>query len=662
MLQYPLFSPPTKWTAPLLGELPSWKGAKRIGLDIESRDPELRRLGPGLGRRPNSYTVGVSFAIEDGPAYYLPARHLGGGNLPEDAVFRYLREQASEFDGEIVGANLPYEIDGLASEGVHFRQVKRFRDVMIADPLICELHNSYSLEAIAQRWNLEGKNETLLREAAKSFGLDDPKTSLWKLPAGLVGPYAEQDARLPLLLLRKQERQIEEQDLWRVYDLESDVLPIVTDMRIRGVRVDLDRLARIEAWALDEETTALAEFRRLTGTSLTAGDLNKAEAKAQALAKLGYHVPRTRTGKPHVDQTVLAKIDHAAIPFLARALKVSRLLVFASSVHDHLATDGRIHCTYNQLRKQKDEEGAEGDTEGAAYGRLSCVHPNLQNQPARDDFAPMWRAIYLPENGESWAALDYSQQEPRMAVHYACLAGPPLIGQDAWERALLVRDKYRSDPSTDNHQMMADLAGIRRKAAKEIYLGLSYGMGGAKMCRKLGLPTRFVVRGPRGRLLDVASDEGRRLLADGGKRFEAAGVEGQAIIDRFNQAVPFVLRLARACEKRAREVGYITTLSGRRCHFPTDAAGNFDWTHKALNRLIQGASADQMKMAMVALHRAGVRMLVQVHDEVGISCANAYEAKQATTVMLDCCPLEVPSKVDIEMGDSWGGSMGYTGN
>jgi DNA polymerase I-like protein with 3'-5' exonuclease and polymerase domains len=208
---------------------------------------------------------------------------------------------------------------------------------------------------------------------------------------------------------------------------------------------------------------------------------------------------------------------------------------------------------------------------------------------------------------------------------------------------------------------MADMAGIKRKDAKEIYLGLSYGMGGAKMCRKLGLPTMMAVRGPRFQLFDVNSPEGQRLVAEGARKFEAAGPEGQALLDTFDRRVPFIKKLAKACEARAKAVGYITTLSGRRCRFPKDRDGNFDWTHKGLNRLIQGSSADQTKMAMVALDAAGFDMIIQVHDEIAFSIRDPKEGEAAAEIMRTCVPLELPSKVDVEIGPTWGHSMGWNG-
>ena len=661
-MQAPLFiTNESDWELPSLDKLPDWSQAKRVGIDCETKDPDLKDTGPGGGRTSDSYITGVSFAIEDGPAFYLPYRHEGGDNLPEQAVLAYLRDQAANFKGDLVGANLSYDLDFLASDQINFNQVRYFRDIQIADPLINELHNSYSLQSIAERHGLQGKDETLLRQAAADFKIN-PKSEMWRLPARFVGHYAEEDARLPLHILRRQEREIDEQEIWDVYNLESKLLPILTKLRRRGVRIDVDHLAKVEKWAYEEEAQALAQVKHTTGVKIAVGDVWKVEALVPAIEYLGIKLDKTpKTGKPQLDKNALSCIDHPVARSLERARKVNKLrTTFAQSIYTHMV-NGRIHCTLNQLKRERDDETG---SQGAAYGRLSSSKPNLQQQPAREDFSPMWRAIYLPEEGQLWAANDYSQQEPRMAVHYASLS-KHLIGRQAWDKAIHARDQYRNDPNTDNHQMMANMIAGReatskeRKHAKDIYLGLSYGMGGAKLCQSLGLPTMMAVRGPRGRLINVNSDEGRLLIQQGARQFKAAGPEGQALLDSFDEKVPFVKKLAKACEMKAKARGFIQTLSGRKCRFPRDKDGNYDWTNKAMNRLVQGASADQTKMAMVACYEAGFDMIVQVHDEIAFSVENTAEAHAAAEVMKTCVPLEVPSKVDVEIGLSWGHSMGY---
>lgn len=645
-MQVPLLTPITNWQPPSLNALPSWASAKRVAIDCETRDPDLKTLGPGVRRKGSSYVVGISFAIEDGPSGYLPIAHAGGGNLPKHLVVKYMKDQAEVFTGEIVGANLPYDLDWLAEEGIVFRKAKFFRDVQVAEPLIDELQLSYSLENIAKRHGLGGKDETLLAQAARAYGVH-PKKDLWRLPAQFVGPYAEEDARLPLQILRRQERIIDEQDIWGVYNLESRVLPVLVKMRRRGVRVHEGRLAEIERWSLAQETEALAQVKHLTGILIPVGDVWKPEVLAPAFEHIGVRLGKTADGRPSIDKELLGSIDHDVARAIERARKTNKLrTTFASSVREHMV-NGRIHATFNQLRMEKDN----GDLAGAAFGRLSCVQPNLQQQPARDEFAKMWRGIYLPDEGAEWAALDYSQQEPRMTVHFAELCELP-GAKEAGER-------YRTDPDADNHQMMADMAKIQRKAAKEIFLGLCYGMGGAKLCRKLGLPIAWAVshRSVRG-LVALDTERGQLLLAQGGKKLEIAGPEGQALLDTFDSKVPFVRQLAKRCQKVAGERGYLMTLSGRRCRFPKTPEGKYDWTHKALNRLIQGSSADQTKTAMVELDAAGHYLQLQVHDEMDGSVRSPEEAEAMAEIMRTCVPLTVPSKVDVELGPSWGESMG----
>ena len=311
-------------------------------------------------------------------------------------------------------------------------------------------------------------------------------------------------------------------------------------------------------------------------------------------------------------------------------------------VQKHLV-NGRIHCSFNQLAKDDDDDKG---TKGARYGRLSCEHVNMQQQPARDeDIGAIWRRIYMPDEGGLWAANDYSQQEPRMAVHFAEICG--LAG--GTEAA----NRYRNDPDTDYHDMMTEMVfgytrdnidkdtfKTARTQCKAIYLGLSYGMGQEKLCNDLGLPTKVITltRGPR---------KGQKMVV--------AGSEGEKLFETFHARVPFIKGLSNMTEERANEKGYIKTLLGRRCRFPKTKDGlNYMWTYRAFNRLIQGSSADQTKKAMVEADRAGFKLQLQVHDEIDLTVENREEAEALADIMMNCIQLRVPSKVDVEIGPSWG--------
>lgn len=659
--QLPLFVPASTWQLPDMARLPSWKGAPRVCIDTETKDEKLTSLGIGVRR--GGYVVGYGFTIEGGPSHYLPVRHEGGDNLDEKQVLRYLRAQAKEYSGEIVGAKLDYDLDYLAEKEIEFKKVKYFRDCLIADALINELQDDYDLESVCQRHGIEGKDETLLLEAAAAYCTKaERKTKsfhkkfLYRMPGRFAGPYCERDTQAPLAVLRKQEKIIDEvgdgYDRWNIWNLESRVLPVLVKMRRRGVRIDIKHLEEVERWSLEQETEALALVKRETGLTIPVGDVWKPDVLAQPLLAIGMQLKKTAKGEWNIDKDVTASVDHPVPRAIAHARKVNKLrTTFAASVRKFMI-NGRIHCTYNQMRGQKDENDAEQGGQGGRYGRLSCVKPNLQQQPSRDEFAEFWRRIYLPEEGAIWSCNDYSQQEPRWTTHFAAVKKLPMA-EDACKA-------YHDDPNLDNHQFMADLTGLPRKYAKCIYLGLCYGEGGAKLCHDIGLPTRWALAVGRGRDRRVEYFVTQYEAYQAGREhidhyiYEAAGEEGQKVLDAFDARAPFIRKLARAASDTAKRRGYIITVEGRHLHFPVNSDGSYDWTHKALNRLIQGTSADQTKKAMVAIDEAGHFLQLQVHDDLNNSVADVAEAKKVASIMQFIIPAKVPFRVDVETGPSWG--------
>ena len=649
--QLPLIVPDSDWRSPNLGDLPSWKGAKRIAIDLETCDPSIgAKLGMGPWR--DGYAVGVSFAIEDGErdangvqkGYYLPFRHEGGDNLDPGLVAQYLRDQARVFNGEIAGANLSYDINYLWTIGVEFKP-EFYRDIQVAEPLCDELQFRYSMEAVAERRGIPGKDETLLKEACSAYGYD-LKGDLWRLPARYVGAYAERDVTLPLELLQIQEKQIEKEGLREVYDLESRLLPVLARMHQRGVRIDHDQLDKVATYARKQQEQAVDEVNARTGCSLGYDDLNKSGALAKPLEGIGITVPLTPKNKqPSITKELLENIDHPVAKAILLAKQYEKLQnTFVDSIRRYVVGE-YLHCTFNQLRREKDD----GTVGGPRFGRISSADPNMQQQPSPDRdkkkgpfIGKMWRDIYIPEDGEQWYCLDYSQQEPRWIVHYS--VGRKYLG------SIHAAERYANDPTMDFHQMMADMTKLPRSEAKIVFLAICYGKGGASLCHDLNLPTRWIEIKNRGKWSpNFRPHENPDLVW-----CEVAGKEGEAIMKQFDREAPFVKKLTKYCEGRAQARGYIKTFSGRRCRFPMDASGNYDWTHKSINRLIQGSSADQTKAAMVALDAEGFPLRLQVHDEVDMSLATIAEAREAKLIMEEIYQLRVPSKVDLEFGPSWG--------
>jgi DNA polymerase I-like protein with 3'-5' exonuclease and polymerase domains len=631
-IQQPLFPPPTTWTPTPVSKLPSWQDAKRIAIDCETYDPLLTKLGPGVRR--GGYIVGVSFAIENGPAFYLPTRHGSGRNMDEAQVETYLYDQARAFKGEVVGANLPYDLDYLEELGIFFKQTSLFRDVMVADPLICELHHSYSLENISKRWGFEGKDEGPMREAARLYGIDptkrprsdEVKANIWKLPPEYVAEYAISDVVLPLQILRKQEQEIEKQNLREVYDLESRLLPVLLKMRRRGVRIDKQKLQEISDWA------ELTEKQMMTSVELSIQDTMRAATLAPRLEEIGIKVPVTpKSRKPSVSAEVLQAHPHKVTNAILRARQFLKLRsTFCQQVWDQLIGD-RVHCTFNQLKYQR--EGRD-NPEGAGFGRCSSSNFNLTNQPIRHpEYGKMWRSIFIPDEGCEWAKCDFSAQEPRLTVHLGEMEGH--------NSAKKLGNRWRKDPNLDVHGEVATWINKERDMAKIVFLGLCYNKGQRRLCEELGLPV--------GDWNTFTTRKGKEI------RYREAGPEGKAILSKFHELVPFVRKMSHDIQEAAEERGWIRTLLGRRCRFKWDEEEQeYKDTSKGLNRWVQGSAGDQTKKAMVDIDAAGYNLQIMVHDEISGSRCNRQEAEEVARIMEHAVKLTVPSMVDVEIGNSWG--------
>lgn len=686
---------------PHLSSLPQWAGIPRVCVDVETRDEHLTTLGCGVRR--GGYIVGVSFTLDVhgngsplNPSFYLPVRHAGGGNYADPRqVFGYLMHQARTFTGDIVLMNGQYDLDYLMEEGVTFRP-RFFRDVQVSGALLMQPELGWevddesgerylaerivelNLNALAEREGIPGKDEAALNAWAKEKGLH-PKKDLWRMPAGIVAPYAMQDTRLPLQVHYRHLRRIDEEQLGRVHDLESRLLPVLLRMRRRGVAVNLDRVDRVEAEARRREQAAAEIVQQRSGIPFSADDIGKAAVLEKHLAADGIKCPRTPTGLPSVKAGWLASLKTPTAKAIQECRKWNKVrTTFCESIRKHQVR-GRIHTTFNQLR-QESEDGS--GQKGVGFGRLSSDSPNLQQQPARDpEIGPLWRSIYVPDGG-LWACNDFSSQEPRWITHYAeVLAKDPASGWDASTRdaALRAAEDCRTNPAWDNHSMMAGfIFGDRyshqayvdgdkkakgmRGDSKIIFLGKCYGMGGGKLCRQLGLPTVWAVRDPKADRWTVYpkdSPEGQALMAAGARPFEAAGEEGERILKLFDHGVPYIRGLMKSTSRTAESRGYLRTALGRRCRFPRNlvqGAGQpaFAWGHKALNRLIQGTSADQTKLAMVMADDAGIPVQLQVHDELDLTVPDVGMAKQLADIMTNALPCNVPTRVDIETGPSWG--------
>ncbi len=616
-MQNPLFPPRSDWVAPDI--LPDLSSASRIAVDLETKDPNLRVSGPGWATG-NGHVTGIAIAT-DGWSGYLPIRHEGGGNLDAGFVFRWLNKSLSTNCDKIFH-NALYDVGWLRREGVTLNG--KIQDTVIAAPLIDENRRQYSLNSLGLDYCKEIKDETLLTEAAKSHGVD-PKAEMYKLPAKFVGEYAEQDAVLTLKLWDKLKKLLEIQKLEPIYELESSLIPLLVEMRWRGVRVDVNKAEETVDKLKQQEKDCIKQIKYKYGVDV---DVWASASVAKAFDKAGLTYPRTqKTNAPSFTGKWLEGLDHG-LPKLvveARKLQKIRSAFIENMILEH-SHNGRIHGQMHPLR---------GDSGGTVSGRFSYSTPNLQQVPARDPIlGPLVRGLFLPEEDHVWGAYDYSQQEPRLTVHYASKMNLP--GSDEAVSA------YRHEDA-DFHQIVADMAGIARKDAKVINLSFSYGMGKNKLIQALGINE----------------------------------LEAEALFNNYHSKVPFIKELTLSCSRRAENVGEITTLLGRKCRFDMYEARNEKtqplpmdkaieeygqnirraFTYRAFNRLIQGSAADMTKQAMLDLWKEGIVPHIQVHDELDISVKNKEESRKIVEIMETCVDLNVPSKVDAEIGDTWGTAM-----
>ena len=626
-MQVPLVCPESNWKPRPLHELPSWRAAKHVTFDLETKDTYFDELGPGYVGR-DGHVIGYSVKLDAQRGFYVPIRHEGGGNVDTDQGLAYLRDNAKEFDGAIIGANLKYDFGWARREKVTFPKISRIHDVLLAAPILDDTHFKYNLDIVAKRLGLSGKNEGVLREAAEAFGID-PKSEMYKLHSKYVGAYGDADVDVPYEVFQAQAPLIEANRLTQVYDLECEILPAILDMTLRGVAVSWDQLYRVQAFLQGRLTETLRELEHVSGVAIAQTDLYKRENGPiiRVLEASGVVLPLTATGKKSAKRDFLEAHPSKVAQLITKARGYWKPLSdFIPSIRNH-QIDGRIHAGFHQLVGTK-ERGKEAGkkNQGPRPGRMSSSNPNIQQQPVRNkEFGMMWRMIFVPDEPGSWVKCDYSSQEPRWGVQ--------LAEQLGIKGAKEMGDRYRADPSMRIYKFMSELAGISDGDAKTIVLGLSYGMGGAKLCRDLGLPTR-------------------KFTGRDGHEYDTAGPEGKRLLDKFNRGVPYIKSVFEYCERSAAKHGYIRTVLGRMCRFEKKFS-KYQKTRNAYDYRLQGSSADQMKRAFRNATRAGFPIQLLVHDEMNFT-GTTQQGEELAEIMRTAVPCSVPHHVVPEAGPSWG--------
>jgi DNA polymerase I-like protein with 3'-5' exonuclease and polymerase domains len=604
----------TEWVKP--EEFPDLRQADTIAIDLETYDPDLKSKGSGsiIG---NGKVVGIAVAV-DGYSGYFPFDHEGGGNLEKSKVIQWFKD-VCECPADKVFHNAMYDVCWIRKMGIKING--RIVDTMIAASLVNENRFRFDLNSLGWDYCGKGKNETELKAAANEWGVD-PKADMWKLPSMYVGNYAERDAELTLDLWKIMQKELSDQDLGAIFELETDLFPCLVDMRFLGVKVDVERAHELKRDLTLSEEMLLRKIKKETGIDT---QIWAARSIAKVFEKLNLPYERTlKTNAPSFTKNFLSSHEHPLVRTIAEARELNKAhTTFIDTIIRYQHLD-RIHAGINQIRS---------DNGGTVTGRFSYSNPNLQQIPARNkDLGPLIRSLFLPESGCEWGCFDYNQQEPRLVVHYASL------DQDA--SVFNVKNAY-NEGDADFHTIVAKMADIPRLQAKTINLGLFYGMGKAKLQAELG----------------VSKEKAEELFSI------------------YHARVPFVKSLMKSVSNRAQHRGQIRTLLGRLCRFHLWEPNSFGmhkalpfkeavqehgpgirraYTYKALNKLIQGSAADMTKKCMLELYKEGIIPHIQIHDELDISVENDKQAKRITEIMESAVDLEIPNKVDYESGKNWG--------
>jgi len=627
MIQKPLFAVQTEWFPP--EDFPDLSKYDEIAIDLETKDPDLKTKGSS-SMRGQGDVVGIAIAVKDWSGYY-PIAHESGPNMERKKVLGWFAD-VLKTKADKVFHNAIYDMCWIHRLGltVHGTVV----DTMIMTSLVDENRFRYDLNSVAQHYTGMGKNESALQEAAKEWGVD-PKAEMYKLPAMYVGEYAERDAEVTLALWQELKKEIEHQDLQSIVEIEQKVFPCILDMKIKGVRVSESQVDQLDHQLKKSYDKYIKRIHDDTGIY---PEVWAAKSIELVCNKLGIDdFDRTeKTKKPSFTKNYLKNHKHKVLRAIASARELDKLKnTFLESIKNYVY-NGRIHADIHQLK---------GDFGGTITGRLSYSNPNLQQLPNYTNIGKGIRSIFMPEEGHRWGCFDYSQQEPRLVVHYA-LATLGTTGvqsiADKYDEAGENPDDPEIQKAADFHSMVAEIADIDRGQAKTINLGLFYGMGKAKLQAQLG----------------VTDQVARNLLAT------------------YHSKVPFVKQLIHHTMDRAQQRGWIRTILGRKCRFNMWEPATFGmhkpqtfddacmehgsrnikraFTYKALNKLIQGSAADMTKRAMINLRESGITPMIQLHDELNVSYENKEEAVKIKEIMEQAVPLKVPNKVDFEDGECWG--------
>jgi DNA polymerase-1 len=558
--------------------------------------------------------VGISLAVEEGRAYYIPVGHTNPSEqqLALAQVLDALRGPLTAPHIPKVGHNLKYDFVILAKLGLHVTPLSF--DTMIAEWLINPISRNLGLKNLA--WV---RLDARMTEIEELIGKGKNQISMAEVPVQTTAAYAADDAEVILRLIPQLREEMEGCQATRLFEeVEMPLVSVIARMEMEGIALDRGYLYQMSAELNERMKIMEAQIYDSVGAPF---NLNSPKQLSEALFnRLGLRPPdrtkKTATGFYSTSADVLESLK-GAHPVVDRILEYRELSKLKSTYIDALPLQvnpqtGRVHTSFNQT--------------GSVTGRIASSDPNLQNIPVRTELGRQIRRAFVAEPGYELLSVDYSQVELRIVAHMA---------QD---QAMI--DAFRA--GLDIHTATAaalygippeQVSGSQRSRAKSINFGLIYGISPYGLTRYAGI-----------------------TLA-----------EAEDFVKAYFQQFPGVKRYLDSMRRKAADVGYVETLLGRRRYFPTLKTQSNQMIRnreerEAINAPIQGTAADILKIAMLevppALVRAGLssRMLLQVHDELVLECPRdetRATAALVSEVMQNAYSLVVPLQTEARSGPNW---------
>ena len=660
-----------------------------VAIDIETYDPNLKTKGLGAIRK-DGFITGVSVATGKDTVYFgLHHSDKTTSKEEEKEFWDQLNKKLLQNSNIIkVFHNAIYDVCWLRA--VTGKMLKgRLVDTMVAASVIDENRFKYSLDALSKDYLNDSKYKYDLYEKAAIEGIKDPMSNMHKLSYGLVKLYAKQDVDLTLKLWNLFNKKLDKTLYTKtennkvytcrnIFELETRLFPCLVEMKFKGVRIDTQKLENLGKRLRRRRDNLLSIIKKHTGLKL---QLWAATSIKQLLdnRKITKFEKTPKSGMPKLPKDFLKTHEDRFLKMVSKAREADKAVnTFIEGLKSYIYK-GRIHADINQIK---------GDGGGTVTGRFSMSNPNLQQIPSKGYIGKKMRELFIPEEGHTWGSFDYSQQEPRIVVHYAIKHGLSET-EDLKERF--------DDDKADFHQVVADMAKISRKQAKTINLGLFYGMGKGKLQAELNLDkaqakTLFDTYHKKVPFVKELSDNLIQFAAKNKliftledrfcrfDKYESVNKRWNNDKRKFEEWDPEAIEIKQSDGKIKYKGEFITpklltkeeawtkfkllhnakskkkvedlTEEERKSRFKLYFSPAF--TYKALNRLVQGSAADMTKKAMVLLYEKGIVPHIQIHDELCVSIKDNETRNTVQKIMEIAIPLKVNNKVDFESGPNWG--------